>query len=200
MKIVCATGNVHKVEEFQQLLSTDGGLDVEVLTAKALGGMPEVDENADSFKGNAGLKAKALQAAAKEQGIWVLADDSGLMVDALDGAPGVYSARYAGPDATDEQNVEKLIKALHDVPLEKRAGRFVCALVLISPDDEEMVVEDYCHGHIAEGPKGENGFGYDPVFIPEGYTQTFGELGAAVKDQLSHRARAVEALLSELHG
>ncbi|MGJ8650840.1 MAG: RdgB/HAM1 family non-canonical purine NTP pyrophosphatase [Opitutaceae bacterium] len=193
-KLIIATGNAHKVEEFEQLLS---GINFEVCSAKVCGGMPEVDENGDSFVANAQIKAEALRAIAPE-GAWVMADDSGLEVDALDGAPGVYSARYAGSDATDEANVVKLLDALRDVPEERRTARFRCVLCVI---DEFGLISHYdgsCEGTIAKRSKGDSGFGYDPIFIPAGHNQTFGQLGDSVKAQLSHRAKAAQWLKATL--
>ncbi|MGB0370812.1 MAG: RdgB/HAM1 family non-canonical purine NTP pyrophosphatase [Opitutales bacterium] len=199
MKIVCATGNAHKVEEFQSLFdNTDLGEGIEVHSAKLLGGMPDVDENADSFLGNARLKAESLCVAASAKGAWVLADDSGLAVDYLHGAPGVYSARYAGLHATDSENVEKLLGALEGVELGQRQAKFVCALYLIDPNKRVYQAEGYCHGLIAHEVRGAEGFGYDPVFVPQGYESTFGELGSEIKDSMSHRAEAVASLIDQL--
>lgn len=196
-QLIIATGNAHKVEEFEQLLS---GINFEVCSAKVCGGMPDVEENGDSFVANAQIKAEALRALAP-QAAWVMADDSGLEVDALDGAPGVYSARYAGQDATDESNVAKLLEALCDVPEEQRTARFRCVLCVI---DEFGLISHYdgsCEGRISSAPAGESGFGYDPVFIPEGHSKSFAELGESVKAELSHRAKAahwLKATLAEL--
>ena len=187
--LIIATGNLHKVNEFKQLLK---GLPFEVLSAEACGSMPEVDETGTTFAENAYLKARALHMLAP-QSTWVLADDSGLEVDALDGAPGVYSARYAGANASDQDNIAKLLKALKDVPLKARIARFKCALCVI---DDKGLVTDYegsCEGHISISVSGNSGFGYDPVFIPDGYQKSFAELGHTVKSKLSHRARATQS-------
>ncbi len=156
--------------------------------------VPEVVEDADTFVGNARLKAVALAAVT---GIAAVADDSGLEVDALVGAPGVYSARYAGAGASDEENVAKLLAALADRPdPADRTARFRCALVLRRPDGTELVGEGAVEGHIADAPRGDGGFGYDPVFVPrDGDGATFAELSREVKVALGHRARAAEALL-----
>lgn len=185
-QLIIATGNAHKVQEFEQLLT---GIPFEVVSAKVCGGMPEVDENGGSFVANSQIKAEALRENAPE-GAWVMADDSGLEVDALDGAPGIYSARYAGADASDEDNVTKLLGALGDLPKAQRTARFRCVLCVI---DEFGLITHYdgtCEGHISSAPTGESGFGYDPVFIPEGYDKSFAELGDTVKGELSHRAKA----------
>lgn len=163
-------------------------------SADAVGGMPAVDESAGTFEGNARLKAEALLAALPPDG-WVLADDSGLEVDALEGAPGVYSSRYAGPEASDRENLEKLLTVLRGVPAERRTARFRCVLVLKNRDGAEHVFDGTCEGRLLNGASGDQGFGYDPAFLPEGYDETFGQLGEAVKARLSHRARAFQQLL-----
>jgi len=191
-RLIIATGNAHKTEEFAQLLEGSG---FKVQSAAACGGMPEVEETGDTFAANAQLKAEALRGIAPPDA-WVLADDSGLEVDALGGAPGIFSARYAGPDATDAENVTKLLTALSHVPPSQRAARFRCALCLIDPEGPIHHVEGTCEGQISDAPTGTSGFGYDPVFVPSGYGQSFAELGEAVKSKLSHRARAVQALIN----
>lgn len=193
-RIIIATGNAHKVEEFEALLH---GAAVEIESAKVCGGMPDVDENGDTFAANAQLKAEALRSITPE-GAWVLADDSGLEVDALNGAPGIYSARYAGTTATDQENVDKLLGALGEVSEGARSARFKCVLCLISPEGSVDFFEGSCEGEISFEPKGESGFGYDPVFIPEGYAQSFAELGEEIKGALSHRAKAVLAFKDAL--
>jgi len=189
-QLIIATGNAHKTAEFAQLLAA---LDFKVQSAAACGGMPEVEETGATFAANAQLKAVALRGTAPPDA-WVLADDSGLEVDALGGAPGIFSARYAGPAATDADNVTKLLAALSDSALAQRTARFRCALCLIDPDGRIHPFEGTCEGHISAAPTGTSGFGYDPVFIPADYDQSFAELGETVKAQLSHRARAVATL------
>jgi len=191
-RLILATGNGHKVAEFAGLLEGPGRA---VESASVCGGMPEVEETGGTFAANARLKAEALAARAPE-GAWVLADDSGLEVDALDGAPGVYSARYAGAEASDAANREKLLEALRGMPPDRRTARFRCVLCLIR-DGAVSFYEGSCEGRIAEAAAGEEGFGYDPVFIPDGYDRTFGELGEGVKAELSHRAKAVGELRAE---
>jgi len=196
-QLIIASGNAHKVEEFGQLLD---GIDLEICSAKVCGGMPEVEENGGTFAANAQIKAEALRAIAPCEA-WVLADDSGLEVDALDGAPGIYSARYAGADASDGDNVAKLLQALAAVPEAERSARFRCVLCLI---DDLGFITHYagsCEGHIAMSPAGDDGFGYDPVFIPAGKTLSFAELGDAAKQSMSHRAQAVaymKTVISEM--
>jgi XTP/dITP diphosphohydrolase len=192
MKLYLASGNAHKAREFQTLADASA-LPVEILAAAAIGGMPPVVEDTGTFGGNARKKARAL----KERlpaGAWALADDSGLCVDALGGAPGVESAYYAGPRATGAENLAKLAAALRDVPDARRAAHFVCVLALVEADGEEHVFEGRCDGALRREPAGGGGFGYDPLFVPEGYERTFAELEAAVKNRLSHRGRAWEAL------
>ncbi|MGC6425265.1 MAG: RdgB/HAM1 family non-canonical purine NTP pyrophosphatase [Lentimonas sp.] len=192
--LIIASGNPHKVEEFEQLLD---GIPFTVHSAKVCGGMPEVEENGGTFVANAQIKAEALRAIAPSEA-WVLADDSGLEVDALDGAPGVYSARYAGEGARDTENVAKLLKALGDLPTEERGARFRCVLCLIDEHGSVSHYDGSCEGHIGFQATGSSGFGYDPVFIPEGHQKSFAELGDSVKSQLSHRAKATKWLKETL--
>ncbi len=189
-QLIVATGNSHKVEEFESLLA---GCGFELCSASICGGMPLVVEDGVSFAANAAIKARALRGLAPADA-WIVADDSGLEVYALGGAPGIYSARYAGELASDSENVDKLLKALQGVPAGNRGGRFRCALCLIDSDGNEHCFEGACEGHIAEVPSGSSGFGYDPVFVPVGYQKSFAELGDALKACLSHRARAAHSL------
>lgn len=188
MKLYLASGNAHKAREFQALADA-GGLPITVISAAALGGMPPVVEDTGSFTGNARKKARALQDRLPS-GAWALADDSGLCVDALDGAPGVESAYYAGPRASGAENLARLVAAMREVPDERRTARFVCVLVLASAAAGEQVFEARCEGRIRREAAGSGGFGYDPVFEPDGFAQTFAELPAAVKNRISHRGRA----------
>lgn len=202
-RIIVATGNAHKTEEIAAALER-AGVSIEVVSAKAVGGMPEVEENADSFAGNARLKAEALHRKVKEQALdgkvnWVLADDSGLEVDALDGAPGIYSARYAGAGATDADNNAKLLKTLQGKPPHERGARFVCTLVLLG-DGVDETFAGHCPGQMLDSPAGDAGFGYDPLFAPDGYEETFAQLGGTVKDLISHRAHACQLLAKWLKG
>lgn len=188
--LIVATGNAHKVTEFDRLLE---GCGFELCSASVCGGMPDVVEDGDSFAANARIKAIALRALAPPEA-WVVSDDSGLEVDALEGAPGIFSARYAGQDATDRANLEKLLVELADLPSMQRSARFRCVLCLIDPHGEEHFFEGECEGCIAMEPSGTEGFGYDPVFIPAGHSESFGELGDSVKSRLSHRAAAVQKM------
>ena len=188
IKLYLASGNAHKAREFQALADA-GGLPVEVISAVTLGGMPPVVEDTGTFAGNAQKKLRGLMPRLPA-GAWALADDSGLCVDALGGAPGVESAYYAGPRATGAENLAKLVAAMRDVPDEKRTARFVCVLALAGPDGEEQSFEARCEGRLRREPAGTGGFGYDPVFVPEGHDRTFAELGDETKNKLSHRGRA----------
>jgi len=188
-----ASGNTHKSLELSELLAHENtGWCVATPSAQ----MPEVDECGDTFLENATIKAKALCQIVPSE--WVLADDSGLEVDALDGAPGVYSARYAGVGARSEQLIEKLLHDLKDVPEDKRKAHFTCVLLVITADGKSLHFEGRCEGQIALEPSGHEGFGYDPVFIPQGHSKSFGELGSAIKEKTSHRARAVKQLAAWL--
>jgi XTP/dITP diphosphohydrolase len=167
-----------------------------VVTLADLPGAIEVVEDGDSFAANAVLKASQQ---AKQLGRWVLADDSGLEVDALDGAPGIYSARFAGPEAIDHQNNDRLLERLAEVPLEKRTAHYVCHVAVADPAGTiRAESHDVCRGRIRREPAGGNGFGYDPLFEVVEYHRTFGELGPTVKQMLSHRSRALRAILPKL--
>ncbi len=191
--LVLGTRNRKKAQEMIELLAP-AGLSIKTLADFADG--LEVEESGDTFLANATLKAVGQ---AKHLRQWVLGEDSGLAVDALDGAPGVYSARYAGPDATDQQNNARLIEQLAGVPIERRGAHYVCQLVLADPAGQVRAqCSGRCHGRITLEPAGTDGFGYDPLFeIPE-YHRTFGQLGPYVKSVLSHRARAMRQMLPEL--
>lgn len=191
--IYLATGNEHKAQEFAQMLKDS---DFELLSAKALGGMPEVDENETTFAGNALLKAKALKALAPSDA-YILADDSGLCVDALGGAPSIRSARYAGVSGkgADNANNLKLLKELKGVPLKERTARFVCSLALIAPDNSEYIFEGKVEGFIIEEELGDNGFGYDPLFLYKEFNKTTAQIDPEIKNSISHRGKAIELLL-----
>jgi XTP/dITP diphosphohydrolase len=192
-RIVVASNNRGKLLEFSELL---GGLGITLVPQSALG-IGEVEETGLTFVENALLKARHAAAAS---GLPALADDSGLCVDALGGAPGLYSARYSGPGAGDADNNRKLLAALAGVPAAERGAHYVCVLVLLRhPGDPDPVVADgRWHGMIAETPQGSGGFGYDPLFLPDTSGCTASELAAAEKSRLSHRATALAALLARL--
>jgi XTP/dITP diphosphohydrolase len=194
MKLYLASGNAHKLAEFAAFAAgTQGRAPVEIVGARMVGGMPAVAEDAGTFVGNARKKAIALHPHLPA-GSWALADDSGLCVDALGGAPGVESAYYAGPQGDGAANLAKLLAVLRDVPDADRGAHFVCVLFALGPRGEERVFEGRCDGRLLHAPRGGAGFGYDPVFVPEGHERSFAELGDDVKNTLSHRARAWERL------
>ena len=184
MKLLVATRNRHKLDEIRQIFALPG---LELLAADEVPGLPEeVVEDAETFEGNALKKARELCAAS---GLWTLADDSGLEVAALGNAPGVYSARYAGEPCSTPANNAKLLCELKGVA--DRRARFRCAIALCAPDGREWTVEGRCAGHIIGEERGANGFGYDPLFVPDGYGQTFAELDGGVKNRISHRGIAL---------
>jgi XTP/dITP diphosphohydrolase len=198
MKLFLASGNAHKVQEMNAL-ALASGVAIEVISAQAVGGMPAVTEDAGTFIGNARKKARALRSMLPESA-WVLSDDSGLCVDELGGAPGVESAYYAGPVSDSAANLRKLIEVMAGVPPSQRGARFVCVLLLAGPEGEEQVFEGFCPGSLLDAPRGGHGFGYDPLFVPEGKTQTFSEMTEEEKNQLSHRSRAWAALVAWSRG
>jgi len=188
MKLYLASGNAHKVQEFQALADASG-LGIEIVSAKSVGGMPPVVEDTGTFIGNATKKARALKALLPAEA-WVLADDSGLCVDALGGAPGVESAYYAGPQGDSAANLAKLVQTMRDVPEKMRGAHFVCVLVLIDGAGRERVFEGRCDGHLLREPRGGAGFGYDPLFVPEGEQRSMAEMAEPKKNTISHRGRA----------
>lgn len=192
MTIVLATRNRKKAEELQRMFA---GCDLTVKTLDEYPGCPEAVEDGATFRANALKKARTV---AGWTGLPALADDSGLEVSALDGAPGVLSARYAGPDADDRKNVAKLLRELKKLKAPDRGSRFVCCIALAFPDGSYRTFTGYTVGSIGPGSKGRNGFGYDPVFYPEGHDRTFAEMSAAEKDALSHRGRALAKLVRYL--
>jgi XTP/dITP diphosphohydrolase len=190
-RLLVATHSEHKLRELRDLLALRNG---DLVTLDEAGVTDEPVEDADTFEGNAAIKARAGLAAT---GLPTLADDSGIEVDALDGAPGVRTRRYAGEDATDDDNNRKLLGALAGLPPERRGARYVCALVLAMPDEPLVTVRGECAGRIATEPRGTGGFGYDPIFEPEGEPpggRTFGQWTAEAKNEISHRARAARAM------
>lgn len=176
---------------------SEAGLDVEVHTAEAVGGMPEVVEDQDTFSGNALKKARALAALLPEDGL-ALADDSGICIEAFGGAPGILSARYAGDNATDEENLDKLIREMETVPDGGRGGSFACHLAVVAPHGEEQVFVGEIHGEILRERRGKGGFGYDPVFLPLGHERTTAEMSSKAKAAISHRGNAMRQFLEWL--
>jgi len=189
-EVVLATGNKGKVKEFSNLLE---GVFGKIISLSDLGSPPEVIEDGLTFRDNALKKAREI---AQYSGKLTLADDSGLEVDALNGRPGIYSARYSGEGATNKTNIVKLLAELGDNP--NRKARFVCVLALVDPNGEELVVEGFCEGVILDEPRGEGGFGYDPVFYLPDKRKTMAELEPELKNTISHRANALKRLKTEL--
>ena len=196
MRLYLASGNPNKAAELQAMADAAGGAagGLEILSAAQAGGMPPVVEDAGSFAGNARKKALALRGALPE-GAWALADDSGLCVEALGGAPGVESAYYAGAAGDPAANLAKLVAAMRGVPEGRRGAEFVCVLFLAGPGGLERSFEGRCRGRLLEDPRGEGGFGYDPLFVPDGYARTLAEMTRDEKNRLSHRGRAFALLL-----
>jgi len=193
MKLIIASNNAHKVTEIKAIL---GDYFQQILSLREAGVSIDVDEDADTFEGNALKKASEIFDAVEADA--VLSDDSGLEVDALGGAPGVYSARYAGEGHDDSANNAKLLENMKDVPTEKRTCRFVSAVALVRKDKEPIVVRGAVEGRLLYALQGENGFGYDPLFFYEPYNKSFAELTAEEKNTVSHRKNALEALRSVL--
>ena len=189
-----ATNNAKKLAELRRIVSAEAP-DIDVLGLADVAHYPEPAETERSFEGNALLKARACVAAT---GFPALADDSGLAVDVLNEMPGVRSARWAGPGSSDGENNALLLRQLADVPAAERTARFVCAMALVLPDGTEHVRLGQMRGRLAVRPIGHHGFGYDPLFVAEGKTVTNGELEPSAKDAISHRGRAVRAILPVL--
>lgn len=186
MKVLLATQNQGKVKELQELLAD---AQIEVLSLQDIGDWEEVAETGSTFAENAALKARA---AAERTGYISIADDSGLEVDALNGAPGVYSARFAGEPKDDERNNDKLLKLLAEIPEDERTGRFRCALVIATPEGKEYLTEGTAEGKILRTRRGQGGFGYDPLFFMPDFGRTMAELTVSQKNKLSHRAQAFQ--------
>ncbi len=184
MKLLIASRNEHKIEEIRAVFSLPA---LEMIAASRLPGLPDVEEDAATFEGNAVKKAVTLALAS---GLWTLADDSGLDVDALGGAPGVRSARYAGESCDYSANNIKLLAELENRSM--RTARFHCVVALSSPGGRAQTVEGVCEGSITRAPRGTGGFGYDPLFVPENHTKTFAELASQIKNSISHRGRALQ--------
>lgn len=191
--ILIATQNENKRKEISEILRNVEGIRLRGLEDFPF--LPLLEEDGNTYRENAIKKATTL---AKACNTWAMADDSGLEIDVLNGLPGIHSSRYAGPDATDEENIRKVLQELAGVPWEKRTARFMCSIALASPDHLFFVVEGSCNGYITEEPRGRNGFGYDPIFyIPE-YRQTLAEMDTLTKNKISHRARALERFKEQI--
>lgn len=191
--IVAATQNRHKIKEIEAITSEFGMS----IISRDEAGVPNVEviEDGQTFEENSYKKAYEIM---KLCGSITIADDSGLEVDCLDGAPGIYSARFAGTDGDDEANNRKLVELIKDVPYEKRTGRFVSVITMVFPDGDTIVARGEVEGHIVLEKQGDNGFGYDPLFIPVGYDRTFGEIDPDIKNRISHRANALKILRKKL--
>ena len=188
-RLVLATANPGKLKELQALLM---GQAIKLATLRDFPGLIMPEETGLTFAENAKIKARALVAAT---GCWALSDDSGLVVDALDGAPGVYSARYAGDKASDSDNNQKLLRELVNVPKDKRQAAFVCVIILASPTDNEYIFTGSCPGRIAPKPTGSEGFGYDPIFLPApDFSVSMAQLTPDEKSAISHRGQALNQL------
>ncbi|WP_160722053.1 XTP/dITP diphosphatase [Bacillus sp. USDA818B3_A] len=187
-EVIIATKNPGKAKEFQHIFASRG---IKVRTLLDFPEIPEVEETGTTFEENAILKAEAVSRALQKM---VISDDSGLMVDALDGRPGIYSARYAGESKNDQNNTNKVLSELQEVPEEKRTARFYCALAIAIPGQETKTVSGTCEGLILKEPKGTNGFGYDPVFYVPEQGRSMAELSSDEKNKISHRANALKKL------
>ena len=190
-KLVLATNNQHKIREIRTLLES---IDVELLTLRDIPGVPPLREDGETFQENALMKARIVHEHSK---LPALADDSGLEVFYLNMEPGPRSARYAGERATDEQNNEKLLLAMRGVPPRRRHAQFRSVIALVG-DGFAETTEGVCPGHLAESPRGSNGFGYDPIFIPDGSDRTYAELTADEKNAISHRSKSLAAMKEHL--
>jgi XTP/dITP diphosphohydrolase len=190
--IYLASGNSHKLHELQTALES-AGLTVRVCGPKGIGGMPEVEETGSTFEANSLLKAEGLGSVGPADG-WFLADDSGIEIDALEGRPGVISARYAGAECDDEANNDKVLEEMKEVPEPDRGGRFRCVLALVGEGVEETF-SGACEGTLLFERRGSGGFGYDPLFLPDESESTFAEISLEEKAKISHRARALVKLV-----
>lgn len=194
MKAVLATRNQHKVAELRRILAS-AHLELELVGTDEFPDLPDVPETGSTFAANALLKAHDV---ARRTGCIAIADDSGLCVDALNGMPGILSARWAGSHGDDAANLTLLLNQLADVPPQRRGAAFHCAAAVATPEGDERVVEGVLTGSLTDAPRGENGFGYDPIFVPTGYVLTTAELTPQEKDAISHRGQAFRALVPVL--
>ena len=192
MRLIVATGNEDKVREIDEILAGTG---FEAVSMKQAGFNPDIVEDGKTFEENALIKASAVHALCGE---YVMADDSGICIDALDGAPGIYSARFCGENSTYEEKFKKIFEMLKDVPEEKRTARFVCAIAVVRPDGSSFTVRGEVEGVLHEEPKGENGFGYDPIFYVPEFGMTTAQMDPEVKNSISHRGRALRAMVEKL--
>ncbi len=193
MRLIIATGNEDKVKEIGEILKDT---DFEAVSMKQAGFTPDIVEDGTTFEENALIKAKAVHALTS--GEYVMADDSGLCIDALGGAPGIYSARFCGEDSTYEEKFKKIFEMLGGVPEQERTARFVCAIAVVRPDGSSFTVRGEVEGILHEEPKGENGFGYDPIFYVPEFGMTTAQMSPSQKHAISHRGRALRAMVEKL--
>jgi len=190
VRLVLASRNTHKIVEMRRIL-TELGLDIELVGTDEFPDLPDVEETGNSFAANALLKAREVCA---YTGLPAIGDDSGLSVDALNGMPGIYSARWAGTHGRDAENLNLLIAQLDHVPANRRGAAFHCAVAVATPEGDERIVEGIVEGSLIASPRGVNGFGYDPIFVPTGFSITTAEMTDEEKDAISHRGRALRAI------
>ncbi|MDD2356898.1 MAG: RdgB/HAM1 family non-canonical purine NTP pyrophosphatase [Thiovulaceae bacterium] len=193
MKLVLATSNKGKVKEIKYIYD-----DMDVVAYSDLIEPFEIEENGFTFKENALIKARAVYEALNDENLIVIADDSGISVDALGGEPGIYSARYAGVDASDKDNLNKLVESLKEKGLTCSKAHYTAAIAIVTKN-AEFTIHGWMYGEVITTPRGENGFGYDPIFMPEGYNTTLGEMDSEIKKSLSHRSQALKHTKSVLH-
>jgi len=193
-KFIVATKNKGKMKEIKEILKD---FPFEVVSMEEAGINEDIEETGSTFEENALIKANAIRKTAGE-GVFAMADDSGLEVDFLDGRPGIYSSRFAGENASDAERNEKLLSLLKDVPFEKRTARFVCVIAVILPDRKYFTVKGTCEGYIGFEPKGSNGFGYDPLFYLPDYEMTVAQMSPEQKNEISHRGKALRKMADEI--
>jgi len=194
-RVVLATRNQGKVTEFRRILEEYAAGEVDLLGLQDFPDMPDVEESGSTFEANALLKAHATAQFTK---LPAIADDSGICIDFLDGAPGIFSARWAGQHGDDEANLQKVLREMSGITADKRGAQFRCVVALAHPNGEYIYEEGVMHGEIVDSPRGENGFGYDPIFQPTGFTQTSAQLSAIEKDEISHRGKALRAITGRI--
>ena len=193
-KLVIASRNDHKIEEMRRILD-QAGFDWELVGTAEFPGLPDIEETGSTFAANALLKARGVS---EFTGLPAVGDDSGLCVDALNGMPGIRSARWSGTHGDDQANLELVLAQISDIPSDRRSASFVCAAAYVHPDGTEFVVEGEMSGSLTTAPLGDHGFGYDPIFIPQGHQVTSAQMSSEEKDAISHRGKALAALVAAL--
>jgi XTP/dITP diphosphohydrolase len=193
-KLVIASRNDHKIEEMRRILE-QAGFDWELVGTAEFPGLPDIEETGTTFAANAMLKARGVS---EFTGLPAIGDDSGLCVDALNGMPGILSARWSGTHGNDQANLELVLAQISDVPSDRRSASFVCAAAYVHPDGTEFVVEGEMNGSLITAPLGDHGFGYDPIFVPRGHNVTSAQMSSEEKDAISHRGKALAALVASL--